>query len=115
MVIVAYPPNKDLKGHKLLSLLPSFKPSEEEVAALKQKYPGLEIQIADKKSDVTKEEWHNVTALATGYNQEGLPEKDDVPNLRYVQLSSAGANLITSDPLYTDTNVSFCTANGIHG
>ncbi|KAF3771303.1 hypothetical protein M406DRAFT_240378, partial [Cryphonectria parasitica EP155] len=60
-------------------------------------------------------EWKDVTILLTGYSREFLPEKDDVPKLQYVQLSSAGANAIVSDPLYTDTDVAFCTANGVHG
>ncbi|PSR83339.1 hypothetical protein BD289DRAFT_501238 [Coniella lustricola] len=115
MVLVRYPPNKNLKGHKLVSILPSFTPSDEEVAGLKQQYPGLEILIANSRAEVTKEDWQDATILATGFNQDGLPHKDDVPNLQYVQLSSAGANLITSDPLYTDTDVAFCTANGVHG
>lgn len=108
------PPNKTLKGHKLLVALPSFKPSKEEVDELKSRYPGLEVQLGSVK-DVTKEEWKDVTILVTGYNSEGLPDKDDVPNLEYVQLSSAGANLVVSDPLYKDTDIAFCTANGVHG
>ncbi|KAJ0108143.1 hypothetical protein J7T55_007262 [Diaporthe amygdali] len=108
------PPNKTLKGHKLLVALPSFKPSKEEVDELKDRYTGLEVQIGSVK-DVTKEEWKDVTILVTGYNREGLPDKDDVPNLEYVQLSSAGANLVVSDPLYKDTDIAFCTANGVHG
>lgn len=108
------PPNKTLKGHKLLVALPSFKPSEEEIDELQSRYSGLEVQLGSVK-DVTKEEWKDVTILVTGYNREGLPDKDDVPNLEYVQLSSAGANLVVSDPLYKDTDIAFCTANGVHG
>lgn len=108
------PPNKTLKGHKLLVALPSFKPSKEEIDAVKSQYPGLEVQV-DSVKDVTKDEWKDVTILVTGYNSEGLPDKDDVPNLEYVQLSSAGANLVVSDPLYKDTDIAFCTANGVHG
>lgn len=108
------PPNKRLEGHKLLVALPSFKPSKEEVEEVKSRYPGLEVQLSSVK-DVTREEWKDVTILVTGYNSEGLPDKDDVPNLEYVQLSSAGANLVVSDPLYKDTDIAFCTANGVHG
>lgn len=117
MVLVRYdstPPNKTLKGHKLLIALGDYKPSEDELQAVKEKYPDLEIQTG-KKSDLTKEQWQDVTILVTGYNRDGLPDKDDVPNLQYIQLSSAGANLIVDDPLYTDTDVAFCTANGVHG
>lgn len=118
MVLVRYdkmPPNKTLQGHKLLVLLGDvWKPSSEELQALRQKYPDLEIQTGSKK-DVTKEEWKDVTLLVTGYNREGLPELEDVPKLQYIQLSSAGANAVVDDPLYKDTDVAFCTANGVHG
>lgn len=117
MVLVRYdknPPNKTLEGQKLLITLGEFSPSTEEIDAVKQKYPDLDVQVGQKK-DITKEEWKDVTILLTTHNREGLPDKDDVPNLQYVQLSSAGANLIVTDPLYTDTDVAFCTANGVHG
>lgn len=118
MVLVRFdsrpPPNKTLKGHKLLSVLPSWKPSEEELDAVKAQYPGLEVQLGEI-GDITKEEWKDVTVLLTGYNQAGLPKKDDVPKLEYIQLSSAGANMVVTDPLFTDTDVAFCTANGVHG
>lgn len=117
MVLVPYhkmKQNKTLKGHKLLILLGDQAPSKDEQEAVKRKYPDLTIQ-AGTKSDLTKEDWKDVTILVTGYSREGLPDKDDVPKLQYVQLSSAGANLIVTDPLYTDTDVAFCTANGVHG
>lgn len=118
MVLVRYdkmPPNKTLQGQKLLVLLgDTWKPSSGELKAVKQRYPDLEIQTGSK-SEITKDEWKDVTILVTGYSREGLPELDDVPKLEYVQLSSAGANAIVSDPLYTDTDVAFCTANGVHG
>lgn len=118
MVLVRYdkmPPNKTLQGHKLLVLLgDAWKPSSEELQALKNKYPDLKVQMGSKK-DITKDEWKSVTLLVTGYSREGLPELQDVPNLQYIQLSSAGANAVVSDPLYTDTDVAFCTANGVHG
>lgn len=117
MVLVRFdkmPPNKTLKGHKLLVALPSWKPSKEEVDAVKAQYPDLEVLVGEF-SKITKEQWKDVTVLLTGYSPEGLPDKDAVPRLEYVQLSSAGANAVASDPLFTDTDVAFCTANGVHG
>lgn len=117
MVLVRFdkmPPNKTLKGHKLLAALPLWKPSKQDVDAVKAKYPDLEVQVSEV-GEVTKEQWKDVTVLLTGYSREGLPEKDAVPRLEYVQLSSAGANAVVSDPLFTDTDVAFCTANGVHG
>lgn len=118
MVLVRYdkmPPNKTLRGHKLLYLLTAtWTPSDEEVEAVKQKYPDLRLQFGTK-SDITKEQWKDATIIVTGAGPEGLPDLEDVPHVQYVQLSSAGANTIVNHPLYKNTDVAFCTANGVHG
>lgn len=117
MVLVQFdkkPPNKTLKGHKLLVVLPSWKPAQEDVDEVKAQFPDLEV-IVGEISDITKEQWKDTTVLLTGYSRAGLPEKDLVPKLEYIQLSSAGANAVVTDPLFTDTDVAFCTANGVHG
>lgn len=118
MVLVRYekmPPNKTLQGHKLLYQLSArWKPSDQEIDAVQQKYPDLQIQLA-AKSDVTRDEWRDVTMTVAGDGPEGLPDVDDAPKLQYIQLSSAGANKIVHHPLYTDTDAAFCTANGVHG
>lgn len=118
MVLVRYedaPPNKSLQGHKLLYLLTAaWMPSDAEVEAVKQKYPDLRLQFGEK-SDITKEQWRDVTILILAPFPDALPDPEDVPHLQYVQLPSAGANTIVKHPLYTDTDVAFCTANGVHG
>lgn len=108
------PPNRTLKGHKLLVVLPSWKPSKEDLDAVHTQFPDLEVVTGDIK-DITKEQWRDVTVLLTGYSRETLPKKEDVPKLEYIQLSSAGANAVVTDPLFTETDVAFCTANGVHG
>ena len=35
--------------------------------------------------------------------------------MAFVQLSSAGANFLPKMPLFAETEVPFCTANGVHG
>lgn len=44
-----------------------------------------------------------------------FPEPSWFPNLKLVQLASAGANLLLGKPLYTDCTVPIATATGIHG
>lgn len=118
MVLVRYdktPPNKTLQGHKLVALnLSIWAPSEKDVAEIKKKYPDLTVLVGNFE-DISKEDWKDVTILLTGSSRGTLPKKDDVPKLEYVQLSSAGANLVVPDPLFSETNVAFCTANGVHG
>lgn len=48
---------------------------------------------------------------AFGWN---LPEPEQVPHLRWVQLYSAGANQVMSSRLYRETDVLFTTASGVH-
>lgn len=111
------PPNKFLEGHKLLIASP-FAPSAEDLARLHAEFPGLVIghyevawgaKLLDK---VPESEWKDVTILLSG---SSLPTIEQAPKLQYVQLVSAGANHILTNPLFVDTDVSFCTANGVHG
>ncbi len=43
-----------------------------------------------------------------------LPEPEQVPNLRWIQLYSAGANQAMPSRLYRETDVLFTTASGVH-
>jgi len=43
-----------------------------------------------------------------------LPEPAQAPNLRWVQLHTAGAERIHSHPLYTETDILFTNTSGIH-
>jgi hypothetical protein len=110
-------PNPSLKGHKLL-ILSSVPLSGEWQKKFKDEFPDLEIVVYDLPwgakvaEKVPAEELKDVTILLTG---SSLPDKELVPKLEYVQLSSAGANHILKHPLFTDTDVVFCTANGVHG
>ncbi|CUS11045.1 unnamed protein product [Tuber aestivum] len=44
-----------------------------------------------------------------------LPNIEQVPNLKIVQLSCAGFDRVVKQPLYTDTKITFCTTLGILG
>lgn len=44
-----------------------------------------------------------------------LPEPEQVPSLRWIQLYSAGANQAMPSRLYRETDVMFTTASGVHG
>lgn len=107
-----------LEGHLLLLLSP-FKPPAEWLDSVKSDYPGLEVVYRELaffgtpgKDVISSEEWGRVTILLTG---SYLPPRDVAPKLEYVQLISAGANQILDKPLFLDTDIAFCTANGVHG
>ncbi len=110
-------PNKTLEGHKLLVLTP-WRLADEQLGNLRGKFPDLVISQyevargANVLEKVPEEEWEDTTILLSGGS---LPPKEKVPRLQYVQLPSAGANRILEHPLFTETKVHFCTANGAHG
>ena len=96
------------------------KPTQPWVERIQAKFPGLRVIYRDLQwgqtlphDSLKDEEWDNVTVLLT---TSSLPASAAVvPRLRYVQLFSAGANLIIKQPLFTDTDIVFATANGVHG
>jgi phosphoglycerate dehydrogenase-like enzyme len=118
MTRLMFEPNKTLKGHKLLVLSPM--PVEPRlVNHVKARFPDLDIVchqaawgIRDTYKIVPEEEWKDVTILVSG---TGMPHRDQAPKLQYVQLFSAGANHILDLPLFKETDIVFCTANGVHG
>jgi hypothetical protein len=80
--------------------------------------PGIEVigyrcgmYDKDVPPDIPEETWQSVTVFLT-WNV--LPAKELVPNLRYVQLLTAGCNHVAGNPLFEDTDIQFCTANGVH-
>lgn len=111
--------NPTLKGHKLLLLSPWPTP-QDALDSLHAKFPDLDVVVhrqpfenRDAYAFQAKPEWEDVTVLLTG---AALPDDvEDAPKLQYVQLVSAGANHIVQKPIFKDTDISFCTANGVHG
>jgi hypothetical protein len=113
-------PNGDLTGHKLLLVTPKM--PEGWLEHLHARFPGLKIVHAavdpwsDRsprpEPDLTDEEWKTVTAIFTGPQ---LPTPEQAPNLQLVQLQSAGANYVLTQPIFKDTKIPFCTANGVAG
>lgn len=61
--------------------------------------------------EISEETWASVTVFFTW---NALPTKKQVPRLRYVQLLSAGCNHVSGNPLFEETDIDFCTANGVH-
>jgi lactate dehydrogenase-like 2-hydroxyacid dehydrogenase len=45
-----------------------------------------------------------------------LPEEAKAaPNLKFIQFFSAGTNHVAQHPIYTDSKIPLCSANGVHG
>ncbi|KAI1844912.1 hypothetical protein JX265_009538 [Neoarthrinium moseri] len=109
--------NGTLKGHQLLVIAPA-PPAPEWVEKVKKKYPALEIIHYNKNpweagQTVPRDiDWSDVTIVLTG---PLVPRPEQAPKLQVVQVSSAGVNYLLDNPLFKDTDVNFCTANGVHG
>lgn len=105
-------------GSELLLVLVHFKPSAEYIDKIRLDNPGMGVLAAqtgynDGKipTEVSDDIWAKVTVLLTWGS---LPSKEQAPNLRYVQLLSAGCNQIFGKPIFEETDVAFCTSNGVH-
>ncbi|OAR00456.1 hypothetical protein LLEC1_08168, partial [Akanthomyces lecanii] len=103
------PPNKTLKGHKLLLTDPRALPKDA-LERLHASFPDLHVQPFD--ADATNP-WDDVT-LALGSSSR-LPSIDEAGRLELFQLTMAGADGLIGKPIFDDTKISFCTANGVHG
>ncbi|OTA98092.1 hypothetical protein M426DRAFT_326261 [Hypoxylon sp. CI-4A] len=86
---------------------------------LAKKFKGLQIRWVKsitpehtivKPDDLPAETWDGVTLLYTF-----LPPRIElIPKVRFVQLTSAGADKWPGHPKYQDESVVFCTSNGSH-
>ncbi|KAI1827423.1 hypothetical protein F4861DRAFT_535986 [Xylaria intraflava] len=112
--------NPDLTGHTLLILLDLDLP-DGYLDRLHARFPGLQVvhrRVSQRKDpaapalDPSDEDWKTATVLLTVAQ---LPTVEQAPNLRVVQLMTAGANHIIPNPLFKDTEIPFCTANGVAG
>ena len=106
-----------MSGEVLLILQP-WAPPEDYLRHLSQVSPGIRVIThmtamydTEVPKDISDETWATVTILLTW---KLFPTKEQAPNLRYVQLLSAGYNHVFRLPIFEETNISFCTANGIH-
>ncbi|KAK4155400.1 oxidoreductase-like protein [Chaetomidium leptoderma] len=108
-----------LKGHKLLVIAP-WKAPPGFLEQLTAAFPDLQViyhvegwtSTPLPVQTVSTETWKDVTILLTFST---LPTPEEAPKLEYVQLMSAGVNHVLDNPVFKDTEVTFCTANGVHG
>lgn len=112
--------NSQGEGEYLILAIP-FDPPPSFLAQLQAEFPLMTIDHVklptwhspDNKDIIPASKWKKVTALLTGSLMP--PSPDSVPNLKYIQLRSAGLNRIVSSPIYKETEIPICSANGVHG
>lgn len=89
-------------------------PMEERLSQIRARFPGLQIRWVVRdlytQNMPTAEDLTGATILCTS-----LPPPDDlVKTVRFVQLTSAGADRWVERETYKNQNVVFCTASGTH-
>ncbi|KAK1139124.1 hypothetical protein N8T08_001244 [Aspergillus melleus] len=101
----------------LLILMP-WTPDPSWVSSLEHVSPGIQVHsyktdhgTTEVPDEIPSEIWSKVTVLLTW---KAFPTKELAPKLQYVQLLSAGCNHLPGVPLFEDTDVAFCTSNGVH-
>ena len=115
---IAKSTKKMASPQEFLITLGNWVPPSDWVANIRSKIPNIHIEgyIADRDStevpkNVPEESWRRCTALLSW---KWFPDRKLVPNLKYVQLFSAGSNHVSGLPLFEDPNIALCTANGVH-
>ncbi|KAK1759016.1 oxidoreductase-like protein [Echria macrotheca] len=106
-----------VQGHTLLIQAPADPPPGY-LDSLRERFPDLEVLVHKKSwfsadNTVADDEYARTTIMMAPFAP--VPTPDQVPRLELVQLQSAGANHLLEHPLFVDTEVKFCTANGVHG
>lgn len=100
------PVNKTLRGHKLLLI--SKEVPQDAIERIEYLFPDLEIAFGSDSPELFKD----VTIVLTLLK---FPSIEEVPKLQLGQLVSAGADAILDQPIFTDTEIPWCTSSGVHG
>lgn len=118
MTLIRINANKTLKGHSAI-VLTTIPAPPEAIEAIRNQFPDLKLKLylvpwgsSEIGGDFKEEDWKETTLFLTS---TVLPTVEQAPHIQYVQLTSAGVNHLVSNPFFSDTNVPFCTANGVHG
>ncbi len=86
--------------------------AESQVEKLENVSPRLSISTYEAKN--AEDLAGVVEAVDVLYASRVLPQPEDAPQLRWVQLHSAGIDHLLHEPLYTGSEVTFTTTSGIH-
>lgn len=106
------------ENNQVLLILMPWEPPKWFMEAVPAACPGIKVihHTCDRHGtevppEISHDTWKSATILFTW---NAIPQKDLCPNLRLVQLLSAGCNHVIGTSLFEETDVAFCTANGVH-
>ncbi len=72
------------------------------------------LEVIQHEARTPEEVRPHLQGVEVLYTWRAIPRPEEAPDLRWVQLHSAGADDIISTPLYQQTEVRFTTVSGIH-
>ncbi|OAL07444.1 hypothetical protein IQ06DRAFT_289164 [Phaeosphaeriaceae sp. SRC1lsM3a] len=95
--------------------------AEKGIAGLKEEFEDVEVEYYHTKFENGKVEPIDIpedVLTRTSYQATlfWLPANAKaVPKVKLIQFFSAGTNHVSQHPIYTDSNIPLCSANGVHG
>ena len=90
----------------------SYHPTDAELAAMHAAHPGLELIETHGKGELAESDLSQVEILMTDLR---VPrDLRPFPNLKWIQLISAGANQVTKTAI-AESDILVTTASGLHG
>jgi len=106
------------KAKDVLLITHEFNPGEIQhlLKDLHDQHPSIRAEIVgDSPLDKVPKETLQATKYILSFNK--FPKPEQVPNLEFVQLFSAGANHLFDNPLWKwkPNEVKWCSASGVHG
>ncbi|KAF3799693.1 hypothetical protein GCG54_00000938 [Colletotrichum gloeosporioides] len=112
-------PQKSPLANDILLVFLSSPRNEEWISRVESNYPGLQVRWANNHlpdgrfllpDELPDEVWDGVTMIIS-FNP---PSLERLKNVRFVQLTSAGADKWRDHPVYKNPDIPFCTTNGCH-
>ncbi|KAI8312624.1 D-2-hydroxyacid dehydrogenase [Colletotrichum sp. SAR11_240] len=113
------PPQKSPLANDILLVFLSSPRNEEWISRVESNYPGLQVRWANNHlpdgrfllpDELPDEVWDGVTMIIS-FNP---PSLERLKSVRFVQLTSAGADKWRDHPVYKNPDIPFCTTNGCH-
>lgn len=86
-------------------------PQRQRTEQLAQKFPQFNFELGALEN-ISDAIWQRTEILFAA--SAALPRKEQVPNLRWVHLYSAGADHILNNPLFEDSDIALTTSSGVH-
>ncbi|KAH9873662.1 hypothetical protein IAQ61_004287 [Plenodomus lingam] len=111
---------KEVNGSKQKELVLCALPWPQEgaqraIKALKDTFDDVDVEYFQRtdNTEIPADLLTRASYLATLFWLPSQPS--DLPNTQFIQFFSAGTNHVAQHPIYTESKIPLCSANGVHG